>query len=146
MMTPTPNTIRSSADRSLRSECSGSSVSRIDCSTVFVRNRLIRVLPRWPHTGETGPSLPRTAPGQSSPRLGIPPFGGFSDDAGGATVRDMGLAEAALRRVALAVSVLDDIDLTVGDAGDPARAAARPRPVASGPPRARHRRPGRRRR
>lgn len=29
----------------------------------------------------------------------------------------MGLAEAALRRVALAVSVLDDVDLAIGDAG-----------------------------
>ena len=41
MITPTPNTIRSSAPRSLRSLVSGSSVSRIDCSMDLVRNTLM---------------------------------------------------------------------------------------------------------
>src|SRR5690606_38298706 len=36
MMTPTPETGRSSAERDFRSECSGSSVSRMDFSTFFV--------------------------------------------------------------------------------------------------------------
>lgn len=40
MMTPTPKTVRSQAESDLRSACSGSSVSRMDCSTVLVRNGL----------------------------------------------------------------------------------------------------------
>ncbi len=36
MITPTPKTVRSSADSDFRSACSGSSVSWIDCSTFFV--------------------------------------------------------------------------------------------------------------
>src|SRR5665647_2623329 len=42
MMTPTPNTVRSSALSCLRSWWLGSSVSRIDCSIVLVRHRFIR--------------------------------------------------------------------------------------------------------
>src|SRR5665647_243977 len=42
MMTPTPNTVRSSALSCLRSWWVGSSVSRIDCSIVLVRHRFIR--------------------------------------------------------------------------------------------------------
>ena len=38
MMTPTPKTVRSQADRLFLSLCSGSSVSLIDCSTDLVRN------------------------------------------------------------------------------------------------------------
>jgi len=37
--TATPNTVRSQVDKSLRSLVSGSSVSAIDCSTDFVRNK-----------------------------------------------------------------------------------------------------------
>src|SRR4051812_24353884 len=40
MMTPTPKTVRSSAERCLRSWCSGSSVSRMESSTDLIR--------RWP--------------------------------------------------------------------------------------------------
>ena len=41
MMTPTPKTVRSRADRDFLSACSGSSVSRMDCSTFFVRKRVL---------------------------------------------------------------------------------------------------------
>ncbi len=44
MMTPTPNTVRSQAESDFRSACSGSSVSRMDCSTVLVRKGLFRSL------------------------------------------------------------------------------------------------------
>jgi hypothetical protein len=43
MMTPMPNTVRSQADRSLRSLCSDSSVSWIDCSIDLVRSTPIRI-------------------------------------------------------------------------------------------------------
>jgi hypothetical protein len=43
MMTPMPKTVRSRADRSFLSWCSGSSVSRIDCSTDLVRRTPIRI-------------------------------------------------------------------------------------------------------
>jgi len=41
MMTPTPKTVRSRADRDFLRACSGSSVSWIDCSTCFVRKTLL---------------------------------------------------------------------------------------------------------
>ena len=41
MMTPTPKTIRSRTPRFFLSRCSGSSVSAMDCSTDFVRKRLL---------------------------------------------------------------------------------------------------------
>ncbi len=41
MTTPTPNTVRSSAERDFFRARSGSSVSLIDCSTDFVRNSVL---------------------------------------------------------------------------------------------------------
>src|SRR4051794_21241473 len=41
--TPTPNTVRSSALSRLRSWCSGSSVSAMDCSIVLVRQRFTSI-------------------------------------------------------------------------------------------------------
>ncbi len=45
MMTPTPKTVRSRAERDFLSECSGSSVSRMDCSTFFVLKSVLTCLP-----------------------------------------------------------------------------------------------------
>ena len=62
MMTPTPNTVRSSPDRCFLSRCSGSSVSRIESSTDFTRRVASgsRSPPRGVRPGErrTGASEP----------------------------------------------------------------------------------------
>ena len=64
MMTPMPKTVRSSAVRRFLSWYSGSSVSAIDCSIVFFRNRLICTPPQT----RTEPSelAPLTARGQTA--------------------------------------------------------------------------------
>jgi len=49
MITPTPKTVSWSGPSSLRSWCSDSSVSAIDCSIVFVRDRFMPYLHLgWP--------------------------------------------------------------------------------------------------
>jgi len=50
MITPIPITVRSIGPSARRSRRSGSSVSAIDCSTVFVRSRFSGIVPpgTWP--------------------------------------------------------------------------------------------------
>src|SRR4051794_27141572 len=65
MITPTPKTVRSSADRCRRSLCSGSSVSRMESSTDLIR-RVPAATGSSSGAGATGPSRrpwqPRTVP------------------------------------------------------------------------------------
>ena len=58
MITPTPKTVRSSAERFFLSRCSGSSVSRMESSTDFTR----AVLPRAPCDPVTGHQSPLRRP------------------------------------------------------------------------------------